>query len=142
MCKSKTHHNIDQYSCIQKIDEPFMDLCKNLFSKDTLYYPVFLPYGFVDMKTVVNKAGLGRVAKNSKTRCISNLGVGSHGTIAGSFDIYKHELYNNKYMLKSIDLAPSSYIFIEHTESELIKTYIYKDGTKIINKVQLTTEIN
>jgi len=142
MCKSKTHHNIDQYSCIQDIDDKFMDLCKNLFSKDTLYYPVFLPYGFVNMKTVVNKVGLGRVAKNSKTRCLSNLGVSSHGTIAISFDIYRHDVYDNKFMLKCIDLASTSYIFIEYTETELIKTYMYKDGPLIVNRVQLTPETN
>ena len=142
MCKSKIHHNIDQYSCIQDIDDKFIDLCKNLFSKDTLYYPVFLSCGLVNMKTVVNKAGFGRVAKNSKTRCLSNLGVSSHDTIYGSFDIFKHELCNNKYMLKCVDLAASTYIFIEYTETELIKTYLYKDGTKIVNKAPLTPESN
>ena len=93
------------------------------------------------MKFVVNKLGFGRVAKNNKTTYIKNLAVSSRHTIAGSFDIYRHMSNNNNYMLKSFDLPISLSIFIEYTQAEIIKSYIYKDGTKIINKVQLTTEL-
>ena len=141
MNKNKSSHNIDQCEYLQNNDEMFVDLCKNLFSKDTLYYPVFLPNGLVDMKIVLNKAGLGRVAKDKKTKYIKNLAVACRHTIAGSFEIYKHKINDNKYMFKS-NLLPSYClsIFIEYTETEIIKTYIYADGSKRINKFQLTSE--
>ena len=141
MRQIKPQYDIDQYICIQNDDEIFIDLCKNSFSKDTLYYPVFLSNGLVDMKFVVNKLGFGRVAKKNKTTYIKNLAVSSRHTIAGSFDIYRHRSNNNNYMLKSFDLPISLSIFIEYTQTEIIKSYIYRDGTKIINKVQLTTDI-
>ena len=142
MHQIKTQYDIDQYIYIQNDDEIFLDLCKNVFSKDTLYYPVFLTNGLVDMKIVLNKAGYGRIAKNTKTKYIKNLAVICRHTITGSFEIYQHKSNNNQYMLKS-NLLPSSClsIFIDYTETELIKTYIYADGSKSINKIQLSPEI-
>ena len=44
-------------------------------------------------------------------------------------------------MLKSFELPTSLSIFIEYTKTEIIKSYIYSDGSKFINKIQLTHEI-
>ena len=142
MHQIKTQYDIDQYINIQIDDELFLELCKNIFSKDTLYYPVFLTNGLVDMKIVLNKLGFGRIAKNTKTKYIKNLAVICRHTIAASFEIYQHKSNNNQYMLKS-NLLPSSClsIFIDYTATELIKTYIYANGSKCINKIQLTPEI-
>ena len=93
------------------------------------------------MKIVVNKLGFGRVAKNTKIKYIKNLAIWARDSIAGSFEIYQHKSNNNQYMLKSVELPTSLSIFIEYTKTEIIKSYVYNDGSKIINTIHLTHEI-
>jgi hypothetical protein len=91
------------YDEITENDTEFVDLCKNVLCKDNLFYPVFLPNGFIDILTIRNRNGKCRVAQDTTKKYGSNILEWATCNIGMEFSVFKMKEKSNNYMLESID---------------------------------------
>ena len=105
----------------------FVNLSKTHLSKDTLYYPLFDVRGGIDLLRTSQRRGL-RFGKVEAKPSLRRFTVGCSGPIQGFVDIYKH-LEQDIYMIKFFDLELDDAIFIEHSPTEIKKSFVYTDGS-------------
>jgi hypothetical protein len=102
------------YDEITENDTEFVDLCKNVLCKDNLFYPVFLPNGFIDILTIRNRNGKCRVAQDTTKKYGSNILEWATCNIGMEFSVFKMKEKSNNYMLESIDKLYVVMIVVDH----------------------------
>ena len=128
------------YDEITESDTEFVDLCKNVLCKDNLFYPVFLPNGFIDILTIRNRNGKCRVAQDTTKKYGKNISEWATCNIGMEFSIFKMKGKSNNYVLESIDKLYVVMILVE--PFCIKKKIIYKDGYKITRTFRIPLAIS
>jgi len=130
------YHN----SAVIDTDEPaFVDLCKNVLCRDYLFYPVFLPNGFIDILTIRNKHGKCRVAQDTTKKYGNSIREWGRGNVSMEFSVFKMKGASDNYMLESLDKLYAVVIVVE--PFSIKKKIIYKDGYKITRTFRMPLAI-
>ena len=126
--------DMNKYDILADDDSSFMELCKGHLSKDTMYYPVFLTNGFVDMK-FINSSGVMRVTRDANTKYINKLCMFDCNDVGFLFNIYKMKDRDDVYVLNY--KGSSIYIRIDILPNSIKNSYFYKDGKRETRQVRV-----
>ena len=78
-----------KYDAIDTDEPAFVDLCKNVLSRDYLFYPVFLPNGFIDILTIRHEHGTCRVAQDTTRKHGNSIREWGRGDVSVEFSVFK-----------------------------------------------------
>ena len=118
-----------KYEAIDTDEPAFVDLCKNVLSRDYLFYPVFLPNGFIDILTIRNKHGQCRVAQDATKKYGNSIREWGRGDVSMEFAVFNMKGTSDHYMLESLDKLYAVVIVVEPFRIQ--KKTVYKDGYNI-----------
>ena len=124
-----------KYEAIDTDDPAFVDLRKNVLCRDYLFYPVFLPNGFIDILTIRNKHWKCRVAQDTTKKYGNSIREWGRGDASMEFSVFEMKGTSDHYMLESLDKLYAVVIVVE--PFRIPKKIIYKDGYKITRTVRM-----